>query len=52
MVKEWLRSIPPVHELQNHRRFLTLLQDSQLDLTQLTKQLKEVIDQYKGSNPQ
>ncbi|MDR7236700.1 L-seryl-tRNA(Sec) selenium transferase [Neobacillus drentensis] len=43
-MKEWLRSIPPVHELQNHRRFLTLLQDSKLDLEQLTKQLKEVVD--------
>ncbi len=44
MLKEWLRSIPPVHELQNHRRFLTLLQDNKLDLEQLTKQLKEVVD--------
>ncbi|WP_066254771.1 L-seryl-tRNA(Sec) selenium transferase [Neobacillus drentensis] len=43
-MKEWLRSIPPVHELQNHRRFLTLLQDNKLDLEQLTKQLKEVVD--------
>ncbi|SMQ78726.1 L-seryl-tRNA(Sec) selenium transferase [Bacillus sp. OV166] len=44
MLKEWLRSIPPVHELQNHERFLTLLLESQLDHTHLTKQLKEVID--------
>ena len=47
MLKEWLRSIPPVHELQNHRRFLTLLQDSKLDLEQLTKQLKEVVDKIR-----
>ncbi|MEH6955737.1 L-seryl-tRNA(Sec) selenium transferase [Neobacillus drentensis] len=46
-MKEWLRSIPPVHELQNHRRFLTLLQDSKLDLEQLTKQLKEVVDKIR-----
>jgi L-seryl-tRNA(Ser) seleniumtransferase len=47
MLKEWLRSIPPVHELQNHRRFLTLLKDSKLDLEQLTKQLKEVVDKIR-----
>ncbi|MEH6907531.1 L-seryl-tRNA(Sec) selenium transferase [Neobacillus drentensis] len=46
-MKEWLRSIPPVHELQNHRRFLTLLQVSKLDLEQLTKQLKEVVDKIR-----
>jgi L-seryl-tRNA(Ser) seleniumtransferase len=45
MVKEMLRSIPAVHELQNHGKFLTLLKDSQLDHLQLTKQLKAVIDQ-------
>lgn len=44
MLKEWLRSIPAVHELQNHRSFLDLLNESQLDHTHLTKQLKEVID--------
>ncbi|MEH7505925.1 L-seryl-tRNA(Sec) selenium transferase [Neobacillus drentensis] len=43
-MKEWLRSIPPVHELQNHGRFLTLLQESNLDHAQLTKQLKEVVE--------
>ncbi len=43
-MKEWLRSIPPVHELQNHGRFFTLLKESQLDFAQLTKQLKEVVD--------
>ena len=44
MVKEWLRSIPPIHELQNHGRFFTLLEESQLDFAHLTKQLKEVVD--------
>ncbi|MFL6558916.1 MAG: L-seryl-tRNA(Sec) selenium transferase, partial [Bacillus sp. (in: firmicutes)] len=43
-MKEWLRSIPAVHELQNNRRFLTLLKESQLDLAHLTKHLKEVVD--------
>jgi L-seryl-tRNA(Ser) seleniumtransferase len=49
MLKEWLRSIPAVHELQNHRRFLDLLNASQLDHTHLTKQLKEVIDNIRGA---
>jgi L-seryl-tRNA(Ser) seleniumtransferase len=47
-VKEWLRSIPAVHELQNHGKFITLLEESRLDVTQLTKQLKEVIDQIRS----
>ncbi|MDF2856592.1 MAG: selenocysteine synthase [Neobacillus sp.] len=47
LVKEWLRSIPAVHELQNHEQFLTLLEKSQLDVIQLTKQLKEVISQVR-----
>ncbi|MCL6572845.1 MAG: L-seryl-tRNA(Sec) selenium transferase, partial [Bacillus sp. (in: Bacteria)] len=45
MVKEWLRSIPAVHELQNHDKYLLLLKESQLDHMQLTKQLKAVVDQ-------
>jgi L-seryl-tRNA(Ser) seleniumtransferase len=49
MVKEWLRSIPAVHELQNHGKFLTLLKESQLDHLQLTKQLKTVVDQTRES---
>jgi len=48
-MKEWLRSIPPVHELQHHERFLQLLTENQLDYTQLTKQLKDVLDQTRGS---
>lgn len=43
-MKEWLRSIPAVHELQNHEKFLNLLKESQLDQMNLTKQLKDVID--------
>jgi L-seryl-tRNA(Ser) seleniumtransferase len=49
MVKEWLRSIPPIHELQNHGQFITLLEESQLDFTQLTKQLKDVIEKIRES---
>jgi L-seryl-tRNA(Ser) seleniumtransferase len=59
-VKEWLRSIPAVHELQNHEQFQFLLRDNQLDVAQLTKHLKEVLDQvrlllingnWNGANP-
>nr|WP_263326698.1 L-seryl-tRNA(Sec) selenium transferase [Neobacillus sp. Marseille-Q6967] len=48
-MKEWLRSIPAVHELQKHHQFVTLLEESHLDVTQLTKSLKEVIDQIRSS---
>lgn len=48
-MKEWLRSIPAVHELQNHHSFNTLLKETELDSAQLTKQLKEVIDQIRQS---
>jgi len=48
-VKEWLRSIPAVHELQNHEKFLYLLNESQLDHYQLTKQLKNALDQIRDS---
>ena len=47
-MKEWLRSIPAVHELQNHEQFEALLRENQLDVTQLTKQLKEAIDQIRS----
>lgn len=47
MLKEWLRSIPPVHELQNHGSFISLLETSQLDFFQLTRQLKEVIEKIR-----
>ncbi|WHX98259.1 L-seryl-tRNA(Sec) selenium transferase [Neobacillus sp. DY30] len=59
-MKEWLRSIPAVHELQNHERFESLMRENDLDATQLTKQLKEALDQirslllngnWKGANP-
>ncbi|MDR7078308.1 L-seryl-tRNA(Ser) seleniumtransferase [Neobacillus niacini] len=47
-MKEWLRSIPAVHELQNHEQFEALLRENHLDITQLTKQLKEAVDQIRG----
>ncbi|MCM3691273.1 L-seryl-tRNA(Sec) selenium transferase [Neobacillus niacini] len=46
-MKEWLRSIPAVHELQNHEQFEALLRENHLDVTQLTKQLKEAVDQIR-----
>lgn len=49
MVKEWLRSIPAIHEWQNHEQFFSLLDESQLDVTQLTLRLKELIDQIRSS---
>lgn len=47
-MKEWLRSIPAVHELQNHEQFEVLLRENQLDVTQLTIQLKEAVDQIRS----
>ena len=46
-MKEWLRAIPPVHELQNHGQFTTLLEENRLDFPQLTKQLKDVMDKIR-----
>lgn len=48
-MKDWLRSIPAVHELQNHVRFLALLDESHLDFANLTKQLKDVIDEMRNN---
>ncbi|PFP23184.1 L-seryl-tRNA(Sec) selenium transferase [Bacillus sp. AFS073361] len=48
-MKEWLRSIPAVHELQNHQRFLNLLNESQLDQPNLTKQLKDCLESIRGA---
>ncbi len=47
-MKESLRSIPAVHELQNHEQFEILLKENHLDATQLTKQLKETLDQIRS----
>jgi L-seryl-tRNA(Ser) seleniumtransferase len=48
-VKEWLRFIPAVHELQNHAQFQTLLNETNMDHPQLTILLKEAIDQIRDS---
>jgi L-seryl-tRNA(Ser) seleniumtransferase len=48
-VKQWLRSIPPVHELQNHGDFQSLLEENQIDINELTEKLKDVIDQIRES---
>ncbi|MED4206436.1 L-seryl-tRNA(Sec) selenium transferase [Neobacillus mesonae] len=46
-MKETLRSLPPVHELQHHPAFLALLKETGLEVVQLTKYLKEKIDQIR-----
>ncbi|MFP5111798.1 L-seryl-tRNA(Sec) selenium transferase [Bacillaceae bacterium C204] len=48
-MKEWLRSLPAIHELQNTEKFLNLLKESQLDRMNLTNQLKDVIDTIRGA---
>jgi L-seryl-tRNA(Ser) seleniumtransferase len=48
-VKDWLRCIPAVHELQNHGQFTTLIHETDVDFTELTKQLKDVIEQIRKS---
>lgn len=48
-MKEWLRCIPAVHELQNHIMFKALMKETNLDYTELTKQLKNVIGEIRRS---
>ncbi len=48
-MREWLRSIPPVHELQNLGQFTVLGYESGMDTTELTKQLKDVLEQIRNS---
>lgn len=59
-MKQWLRSIPAVHELKLNKRYIELLEQSGLDDIELTNQLRSVIDNirnqllestWKGSNP-
>jgi L-seryl-tRNA(Ser) seleniumtransferase len=59
-VKEWLRSIPAIHELKANPDFKDLLLQSGLDESELTNQLREVMDsvrhqilqeKWTGSNP-
>ncbi|ETI70271.1 L-seryl-tRNA(Sec) selenium transferase [Neobacillus vireti] len=48
-MKEWLRSIPAIHELQSHDTFMSMQEESNLDHLQLTKQLKDVVDQIRDN---
>lgn len=48
MLKEWLRSIPPVHELQTHEHFLTLMNENNLDFNELSRELKNVLEQIRS----
>jgi L-seryl-tRNA(Ser) seleniumtransferase len=43
-VREWLRSIPAVHELKANQRYKDILIHSGLDEIELTKQLRSIID--------
>ena len=49
MQREWLRLIPAVHELQHHDQFLSLVNESNLDQTEWTKQLKLALDEIRHS---
>ena len=46
-MKEILRSIPAVHELQHHPEFLSLLKETRIDAVHLTKLLKGIIAQIR-----
>ncbi|MBS4211153.1 L-seryl-tRNA(Sec) selenium transferase [Neobacillus rhizophilus] len=46
-MKETLRSIPPVHELQHHPQFKVLIEQNQLDATALTGLLKDILDEIR-----
>ncbi|WP_042456713.1 L-seryl-tRNA(Sec) selenium transferase [Neobacillus dielmonensis] len=48
-MKKSLRAIPPIHVLQHHGQFLTLLEETDLDSASLTKHLKEVIENIRNS---
>jgi L-seryl-tRNA(Ser) seleniumtransferase len=59
-VKEWLRSIPAIHELKANPYFKNILLQSKLDESELTNKLREVMDivrnlllqeKWTGSNP-
>lgn len=48
-MKEWLRCIPPVHELQNHGRFTELMNETNIDFSKLTNYLNEAIAEIRTS---
>jgi L-seryl-tRNA(Ser) seleniumtransferase len=47
-MKEWLRSIPAVHELKATKQFQTILEQSGLDESELTNQLRAILDTVRG----
>jgi L-seryl-tRNA(Ser) seleniumtransferase len=47
-VKERLRFIPPVHELQNHPQFTIIMKETDVDFAELTKHLKDVIERIRN----
>jgi L-seryl-tRNA(Ser) seleniumtransferase len=47
-VKEWLRLIPAVHELKSNSLFQELLISSEIDDTELTAQLRTVLDEIRN----
>ncbi|SFA88898.1 MULTISPECIES: L-seryl-tRNA(Sec) selenium transferase [unclassified Bacillus (in: firmicutes)] len=46
-MKEWLRSIPPVHEFQKDSRFLTYTSNNQLDNIIATEKLKQTLTEVR-----
>ncbi|MDZ5472756.1 L-seryl-tRNA(Sec) selenium transferase [Bacillus sp. 31A1R] len=48
-MKELLRSIPPIHEVQKNEKFIQLLSEYGIDQNQLTNILKEIISEIRES---
>lgn len=46
-MKQFVRFIPPVHEIQKDKRFLELLRQFEIDDLQLTNYVKETIDEIR-----
>lgn len=46
-MKQFVRYIPPIHEIQRNQQFSSLLEKYGLGETQLTSAVKEVIDQFR-----
>ncbi|WP_316571296.1 L-seryl-tRNA(Sec) selenium transferase [Neobacillus sp. YIM B06451] len=48
-MKQLLRSIPPIHELQQEDRFLSLMEDTGLDSSQLVQHVRTAIGEIRDS---
>ncbi|WP_042353542.1 L-seryl-tRNA(Sec) selenium transferase [Bacillus rubiinfantis] len=46
-MKKYLRELPPIHELQHHRQFSALQDETGIDAVQLTEYLKKVLAQIR-----